>query len=80
MSEWQPIETAPRDGTPILVFGGEFTPSVDPPRPVESAVKCERSIEDGVLRYFVCDTDYYSAEVVGPTHWQPLPQPPKETA
>ncbi len=65
MSEWQPIETAPKDGTQILVFGhGRF------------AVAEFRSGEwrdMGDIGW----GGFYS-EVL-PTHWMPLPAPPVST-
>ena len=64
---WQPIETAPKDGTPILAY--EPTPG----SPTE---------EDG--RYYIT-TGYRvrnqyrtGTEHENPTHWMPLPEPPKE--
>lgn len=69
-SPWQPIETAPRDGTPILVFYGERI---------------------GMDRYYVryWDRGDWATDKEGwvdhwrqirpeqPTHWMPLPMPPK---
>jgi hypothetical protein len=65
-SEWQPIETAPKDGTYILLF-----------------------IEDSVIsaRWRIADWDVAVLSSHGcgccasgnsaPTHWMPLPEPPK---
>lgn len=66
MSEWQPIETAPRDGTPILVgcVG----------RGVLIATWYER------MKCFseaITGTDLWGAKT--PTHWMPLPPPPAGT-
>jgi hypothetical protein len=65
--EWQPIETAPKDGTKFLgaysgvndVYAAYWFADVD-------------SIYGG---YFVKDG---TIQVVKPTHWMPLPQPPQE--
>ncbi len=60
MAEWQPIETAPQDGTRILVF----------------TVHGDIEISEW---YTICIFDpptegWNSNE---PTHWMPLPEPPK---
>jgi hypothetical protein len=64
--EWQPIETAPVDGTPVLlaaagtVFEGEYKPDAN-----------------GWWLANTDPTDYHDGQV-WPTHWMPLPHPPKE--
>ena len=68
MSEWQPIETAPRDGAPVLIacVGECGTKWMYVAWSKRSAWRfCER--KDGSY-YAVHDT---------PTHWMPLPEPPK---
>lgn len=77
MSEWKPIETAPRDGTAILVRWAD---------------ECQRYLTKwpGMLdRYSVAvfaehdrqswwtPTDAVSKHVLPATHWMPLPEPPK---
>lgn len=65
MTEWQPIETAPKDGTEIIVLMGAkdirlgwyFAPS---------------STTRGWLDQ--------SSKKIRPTHWMPLPDPPKSEA
>ena len=60
--KWQPIETAPKDGTQILIY--------DPADPTGSGVnqaKWDRS-------NFVEVVEEYG--VFWPSHWMPLPQPP----
>lgn len=64
MSEWQPIETAPKDGSLILTYDGCNS------RVVEwwSEFKYWDYIGDGFYRSEFSDHD--------PTHWMPLPAPP----
>jgi len=71
-SNWQPIETAPKDGTAILIY--------EPPPnwPTEKV---------GVVYVVVWESDYVKAWVEADgeryrtfddsTHWMPLPQPPE---
>ena len=70
MSKWQPMETAPTDGTDILVYGpwrGEFSQLKHPSHiwtgRYSPSSKC----------WFISNT----VEFVDPTHWMPLPEPPK---
>lgn len=61
MSEWQPIETAPKDGTDILVgFAGQDRPPV------------VVGWFDDWLEY-----DSVNILKGKPTHWMPLPEPPQ---
>ena len=58
--EWQPISTAPKDGTSVLLF-----------------------TVDGVMEGYFCHGSWQNYVRGGPaeyfpTHWQPLPTPPKE--
>jgi hypothetical protein len=64
MSGWQPITTAPKDGTVILTFQAN---SMSGPK-----VKVISWREDTVPKGWG-DTG------VGPTHWMPLPMPPNST-
>lgn len=72
MSDWQPIETAPRDGTEILVFG-KWDGEVNDFTPIPA--------DAGVARWTggawcAVWTDCYSV-TCNATHWMPLPPPPK---
>ena len=62
-SPWRPIDTAPKDGTPVLGWWGTECMIVD------WCVVVERwgSTHDG--------EDMFEPE---PTHWMPLPEGPKE--
>ena len=67
--EWQPFDTAPRDGTRFLAFGGGLTQ-------VESVAYNDR---DGCWDAETCTLDDCDNESDGysrPTIWQPTPEPP----
>lgn len=70
MSEWQPIETAPKDGTPILC--GRFVPRDRHNGRVR--VDWWRSYEEGCgfVGFGEFNQHYWPA-----THWMPLPDPPE---
>jgi hypothetical protein len=62
--QWEPIDTAPHDGTHIVLSDGEV-------------VTVGRYLENG--RWFGANadpTDYWDGELY-PTHWMPLPTPPE---
>lgn len=62
MSDWQPIETAPRDGTRVLVYRQGYA---DPQSVAYwSRDWCEWTVPGGSCIY-------------GVTDWQPLPNPPE---
>ena len=65
--EWQPIDTAPKDGTTILICGhgsnGYFVADAK---------------WDGVaFCLFHPDDDAHTSHCYHPSHWMPLPEPPK---
>ena len=66
MSEWQPIETAPRNGRPIFCWSHD-------------AAFCGmwvgywNALEGRWRDLWVSDED---EDNVQPTHWMPLPEPP----
>jgi hypothetical protein len=66
MSEWRPIETAPKDGTMFIIFQAEE--DGDHWFDLVSWSETENDwIDDGGT--LSCD---------GPTHWMPLPEPPSQ--
>jgi hypothetical protein len=69
--EWQKIETAPKDGTPFLATDGRFFEVLNQPP----------GCELGVWQQLKPGTRLWSGASVrhtDPTHWMPLPPPPKE--
>ena len=65
VSEWQPIETAPKDGRRIIAA----TPSYTEPL-ILYWMK-----NNGLAAWWDWDLDSYTDV----THWQPLPDPPVNT-
>ena len=62
MSEWQPIETAPKDGTPILTAYYDDG-------------KNYRVAPSWWNKHLPC---WYGYGRIQPSYWMPLPAPPKE--
>lgn len=81
MSEWQPIETAPTDGTTILLYGdvaGEINgPAFVPSVSIGYYDYGSGDFSDKGYTWNSMGGDAYSVWVK-PTHWMPLPEPPKE--
>ncbi len=77
MSEWLPIDSAPKDGSRILIgrvrSAGVHSAhwEVDPSWAWEGVGPC--------WAVYLSDDDYYSHYIPAdwPTHWMPLPEPPK---
>lgn len=73
MSEWQPIETAPRDETTILV--GNFR---DPSWSFLQHVVYWNETDLGTPDHPWCINDTEEGlHKDYPTHWMPLPEPPR---
>ena len=81
LGAWQPIETAPRDGTWVLLSGGECDydeESDAKTRPVvgQWSNYCNGKTVDWHWQFAWYDGGYYG-EYEKPTHWMPLPAPPQ---
>lgn len=63
MTDWQPIETAPRDGTRVLLFRGEWMESMG-----------IGYWSNDWMEFTMVGGECFP----GPTHWMPLPPPPVE--
>lgn len=76
MDGWQPIETAPKDGSAILIYGGTYSYSIYADEPFDgvSIARWYRFHWRGEDRQ--AHDDWYSHN---PTHWQPLPNPPQHS-
>lgn len=60
--KWQPIETAPKDGTRFIAFRKGYSESM-------GIVWQGESMQPQAV---------FGVTFVGCTHWQPLPEPPTE--
>ncbi|GEK49188.1 hypothetical protein HPA02_34710 [Bisbaumannia pacifica] len=84
MSEWQPIETAPKDGTGVLGWRedcGIILMRYAAPMDFLTDEEAE-----GLDEYSAEAEDWFAADLIAgcrmdgndePTHWMPLPEPPK---
>lgn len=71
MTDWQPIESAPRDWTDVILYD----PNEDDGTGSCGVMKGWYSMKDGG---FDCWMSYESTSGnISPTHWMPLPEPPK---
>lgn len=70
MSEWQPIETAPKDGRRILVSEANYVDSIG----CAYWSYSKEWKEEGWYSSACCD----DITMFFPTHWMPLPPPPTE--
>lgn len=70
MTEWQDISTAPRDGTRVLLLD-------DDGETILSGLWGRRFFakNDSDWQWVMFEGD--SETLCNPTHWMPLPQPPK---
>ncbi|NBW20558.1 MAG: DUF551 domain-containing protein, partial [Caulobacteraceae bacterium] len=86
-TQWQPIETAPRDGTRILIYsrsnnyGSSGKPTFDDFSVAHwGEITSKYSGWCGIVKgYTVSCREGLPYEHENPTHWMPLPEPPKET-
>lgn len=67
---WQPIETAPRDGTPVLIYGPLEVFDNSRPAQIGVACCCEAT------GFWICASG--NDAIYQPTHWRPLPPQPQD--
>jgi hypothetical protein len=82
MADWQPIETAPKDGSEVLLYrddAGVILGRWIAPCDFLDDAELENHPDDRD------DADWFGADFIAgyritndglPTHWQPLPEPP----
>lgn len=78
--EWQPIETAPKDGTWVLVYG-DGTDDEAEQRKIAVA-QCTNYLNGTYYDEFWWQFAWYDGGYYGrfenPTHWAPLPEAPND--
>ena len=70
--QWRPIDTAPKDGTPIILYGRHTKTRW----PIVAVGYFDRRDEYGHFGSWCLLVDAF----IEPTHWLPIPSPPQETA
>lgn len=78
MSDWQPIETAPRDRTRVLLYGPYQWEDYQSDQRVGVVVgyfDAEDEVYGGSDRWVLESTNPYT-DYCQPTHWMPLPLAP----
>lgn len=70
MTQWQPIETAPKDGTEILLFDPDNSDDHN-----GGVAQGYFSMKDGGRNEWVSMV----FKTCKPTHWMPLPSPPEQS-
>ena len=77
--KWRPIETAPNDGTLILLSGGKDSWGSKLRRAYIGKRGRTKTINGYDEFWLIEDYDSrYGCRTVHPTHWMPLPEPPEE--
>ena len=84
-SQWQPIATAPKDGSFILVSGGDIDTELGSTEKQDSVAKAlyewdgyDDETSEDLYSWVVADGCYYRVKIINPTHWMPIPNPPHE--
>jgi hypothetical protein len=81
--KWQTIETAPKDGTAVLLWGGQCENDLggrwDNKGIVYAVFQHGDPEYDDPDLWVELGGCYYSSWINNPTHWHPLPAPPEGT-
>jgi hypothetical protein len=71
MGEWQPIKTAPKDWSHVIVYD-HASCAVG-----EAYYRAEETVDDSAWCWSNLSLDDEDAIVLEPTHWMPLPEHPQ---
>ena len=72
--KWRPIETAPKDGTAILAYSSK---AVAEGKLVSSNGIAITNWRSDYAKYGFVGWNSFNEQFWPPTHWAPLPTPPK---
>ena len=73
MSEWQPIDTAPKDGRTVIVYQPGYSWRYPSPRHAEEVAIAYWRQPGNPER---APEWIWGTRIYRPTHWMPLPSPP----
>lgn len=71
MSEWQPIETAPRDASEVLTYSKAADVEM-----IRNSF-FDEEYKEWMYYTSTCGIENFDA-IFNPTHWMPLPPPPSD--
>lgn len=71
---WQPISTAPKDGTSVLIFD-----NYREDKKVDGYNRVVARFDETLDRWMIHQRYGNYIACINPTKWMPLPQPPKDT-
>ena len=71
---WQPISTAPKDGTSVLIFD-----NYREDKKVDGYNRVVARFDEPLDRWMIHQRYGNYIACINPTKWMPLPQPPKDT-
>jgi uncharacterized protein DUF551 len=76
---WQPIETAPKDGTVLLLYGGEDDNAGHVGEKYQTFCRspCRGMWDGNEWLMALAEAGYVGVCRNNPTHWMPLPEPPQ---
>jgi len=81
--EWHPIETAPKDGTYILVTGERYDDLHLPPVAITRWIKKEyedwEQVNNNTMKRVIKDDSHWDYCGISEEYWQPLPALPHRT-
>lgn len=77
-AEWLPIETAPKDGTEVLIIGGTYEYKyIDDQEALPLKSPRLAKFNENVWELSYTENKLWYATKAWPKHWMPLPPPPE---
>lgn len=76
MTTWQPIDTAPKDGTGVLLWDAKRNVVVSGCWHVQPTSDTPNGYDPGWAWWAADDDVIVWDDDTGPSHWMPLPEPP----